>query len=44
MLYPNLASEMSVQGARFARRSFGWTGIAKRILNIFDSVGKGDNL
>lgn len=38
MLYPNLAHELSVEGARFARRSFGWTGIAKRILNVFDQV------
>ena len=38
MLYPALARELSVEGARFARRSFGWTGIAKRILSIFDSV------
>jgi mannosylfructose-phosphate synthase len=28
---------MSVEGARFARRNFGWTGIAKRILALFDS-------
>jgi mannosylfructose-phosphate synthase len=38
MLYPDLAHEMSVQGARFARRNFGWTGIAKRVLSIFDNV------
>lgn len=38
MLYPNLAHELSVEGSRFARRSFGWTGIAKRILAIFDRV------
>lgn len=36
MLYPNLSNELSVEGSRFARRSFGWTGIAKRILNIFE--------
>lgn len=36
MLYPNLAHELSVQGSRFARRNFGWTGIAKRILAVFD--------
>jgi mannosylfructose-phosphate synthase len=40
MLYPSLAHELSVEGARFARRSFGWTGIAKRILSLFDSVQK----
>lgn len=38
MLHPKLAHEFSVEGARFARRNFGWTGIAKRILNIFDTV------
>jgi mannosylfructose-phosphate synthase len=36
MLYQNLADELSVEGSRFARRNFGWTGIAKRILAIFD--------
>jgi mannosylfructose-phosphate synthase len=36
MLYPNLADELSVEGSRFARRNFGWTGIAKRILEVFD--------
>jgi mannosylfructose-phosphate synthase len=38
MLYPKLAHELSVEGSRFARRSFGWTGIAKRILAVFDRV------
>lgn len=36
MLYPNLADELSVQGSRFARRNFGWTGIAKQIRQVFD--------
>jgi mannosylfructose-phosphate synthase len=36
MLYPDLANKLSVEGARFARRNFGWTGIARRILSIFD--------
>ena len=40
LLHENLASEVSVEGARFARRNFGWTGIARRILNIFDSTRK----
>jgi mannosylfructose-phosphate synthase len=40
MLYPNLAHELSVEGSRFARRNFGWTGIAKRILAVFDRVQK----
>lgn len=38
MLYPNLAHELSVEGSRFARRNFGWTGIARRILAIFEQV------
>jgi mannosylfructose-phosphate synthase len=38
MLYPKLAHELSVEGSRFARRSFGWTGIAKRILAVFERV------
>jgi len=38
LLHERLAQELSVEGARFARRNFGWTGIAKRILGIFDAV------
>lgn len=38
MLYPALADELSVEGSRFARRNFGWTGIAKRMLAVFDRV------
>ncbi len=38
MLHSSLAHELSVEGARFARRNFGWTGIAKRIMGIFDTV------
>ena len=37
LLYPKLRNELSVEGARFARRNFGWTGIAKRMLEIFKS-------
>ncbi len=44
MLYDQLAREISVEGARFARRMFGWTGIAKRILNIFDSLVKANSI
>lgn len=36
MLYPNLREELSVKGSRFARRHFGWTGIAKQIRQVFD--------
>ncbi|WP_406683073.1 glycosyltransferase [Seonamhaeicola sp. MEBiC1930] len=37
LLYPNMRNELSVEGARFARRNFGWTGIAKRMLQVFRS-------
>lgn len=36
MLYPRLGDELSVKGSRFARRYFGWTGIAKQIRQVFD--------
>ncbi|MEX0742640.1 MAG: hypothetical protein WD079_07560, partial [Phycisphaeraceae bacterium] len=36
LLYPHLREKLSVEGARFARRQFGWTGIAKRTLTVFD--------
>ncbi len=38
LLHQNLAHELSGEGARFARRNFGWTGIARRILAIFETV------
>jgi mannosylfructose-phosphate synthase len=40
ILYPKLAHQLSVEGARFARRNFGWTGIAKKALHIFDTVSQ----
>jgi len=40
MLYPRLSHQLSVEGARFARRNFGWTGIAKRTLDIFDTAAQ----
>jgi mannosylfructose-phosphate synthase len=36
MRYPRLAEELSNEGSRFARRTFGWTGIAKHTLAVFD--------
>ena len=36
ILYPVLREKLSIEGARFARRQFGWTGIAKRTLGVFD--------
>ncbi len=33
--YPWLRETLSIEGARFARRAFGWTGIARRTLNVF---------
>lgn len=38
MLYPEMSKEISVEGARFSRRNFGWTGIAKRKLEIFERI------
>ncbi len=34
--YPRLRERLSVEGARFSRRQFGWTGIARRTLAVFD--------
>ncbi len=34
--HPWLRDRLSVEGARFARRAFGWTGIARRTLAIFE--------
>lgn len=36
MRYPQLRERLSIEGARFARRQFGWTGIARRTLAAFD--------
>jgi mannosylfructose-phosphate synthase len=44
LLHESLASIISVEGARFARRNFGWTGIARRILAIFDNTRKSKSL
>ncbi len=38
MMHPRLAHRLSVEGARFARRNFGWTGIAKKTLDIFSAA------
>ena len=34
--HPKLRDRLSLEGARFARRQYGWTGIAKRTLAVFD--------
>lgn len=34
--YPKLRERLSIEGARYARRHFGWTGIARRTLAVFD--------
>jgi mannosylfructose-phosphate synthase len=34
--YPRLRERLSLEGARFARRQFGWTGIARRTLAVFE--------
>ncbi|TMV76705.1 glycosyltransferase family 1 protein, partial [Thioclava sp. BHET1] len=33
--YPWLRERLSIEGARFARRAFGWTGIARRTMAVF---------
>jgi mannosylfructose-phosphate synthase len=34
--YPRLRERLSTRGARFARREFGWRGIARRTLALFE--------
>jgi len=34
--YPQLRERLSIAGGRFARRMFGWRGIARRSLSVFD--------
>jgi mannosylfructose-phosphate synthase len=34
--YPQLREKLSIEGARYARRQYGWTGIAKRTVAVFD--------
>ena len=34
--YPRLRERLSIDGARFARRMFGWRSIAHRTLDVFD--------
>jgi mannosylfructose-phosphate synthase len=34
--YPRLRDRLSIRGARFARREFGWRGIARRTLEVFN--------
>jgi mannosylfructose-phosphate synthase len=36
MRYPQLRERLSVAGARFARKNFGWRGIARRTRTVFD--------
>lgn len=43
IIHPYLRTELSVEGARFARRNFGWTGIAKKMLEIFDRAVNSQN-
>ncbi len=33
-----LRERLSVEGARFSRRQFGWTGVAKRTLSVFERL------
>lgn len=34
--YDSIRERLSQEGARFSRRQFGWTGVAKRTLAVFD--------
>lgn len=34
--HPRLRERLSLEGSRFSRRQFGWTGIARRTLAVFD--------
>jgi mannosylfructose-phosphate synthase len=34
--YESVRDRLSQEGARFARRNFGWTGVAKRTMAVFD--------
>lgn len=34
--HPWLREKLMVEGARFARRAFGWTGIARRTIDLFE--------
>jgi mannosylfructose-phosphate synthase len=36
--YPQLRERLSIAGARFARRMFGWRGIARRTLTTFEQA------
>lgn len=36
--YPRLRERLAIDGARFARRRFGWRGIAHRTLIVFEQV------
>ncbi len=39
--YPRLRERLSIDGARFARRMFGWRSIARRTLDVFDKYRGG---
>ncbi|MFT4154614.1 glycosyltransferase [Parafilimonas sp.] len=38
LLYPEIAKRIGVEGAIFSRRNFGWTGIAQRIISVFEPL------
>jgi mannosylfructose-phosphate synthase len=40
--YPQLRERLSTRGARLARREFGWRGIARRTLAVFESLHRQD--
>ncbi len=40
--YPQLRDRLSIDGARFARRMFGWRGIARRTLAVYEQHRRGE--
>ena len=38
LLYPEMGKKIAIEGAKFSRKHFGWTGIAKRLLGLFESI------
>jgi mannosylfructose-phosphate synthase len=36
--YPRLRERLSIDGARFARRRFGWRGIARKTIDVFEAA------
>lgn len=39
--YERLRERLSIDGARFARRNFGWRGVARKTLSLFEEYARG---